>query len=612
MPLVDNLVSLLQRSLERHASRIAFGERRESRWHWIQYEDFAREIDEVRSGLAVVGIGPGDRVALLSNNRLEWAVVAYAAFGLGAVVVPIYPAQGIDDWRHIVSDSGARLLVCATQGLYRRCDCLLESIPTLEARLCFELPPQDGDSYRRLRVRGREAPLPARPPKGHDIATILYTSGTSGPPKGVVLTHRAICANLESVAQALPLSSQDRSLSFLPWALAFGQTCELHLMLSVGGSIAICHSSERFLDDLIDTQPTLVVSVPRMFARLYDRTQQELAAKPRVIRELFTRGMQLSRKRRQGRLSMTERLALETSDRMVLTPLRQRFGVKLRFAFSGGATLSPEISEFVADLGLTVYEGYGLTEAGPVVSANRPTAAKLGSVGRPLDGVRVVVEQLDTPLPSVVERERSTGAKVAPRVGHEAGELLVYSEGLMQSYWNLPEQTADAFTEDGALRTGDIGYLDDDGFLFITGRLDEQYKLSSGKDVAPARLEQAIRVSPYIRNIMVWGEGRDYNVAIVVVDLDAMNQWADERDLRFPNTAELLDSTRVRHHIMAELGERTAGCRPYERIRDIVLTARDFSADNGLLTPTLRLKRGAIFEHYEVAIESLYDKRRTT
>lgn len=580
-----DLVAGLTRSVDRHGGRDALGVRHDDGWRWLTYRQLGHAIDEVRGGLAHRGIGPGDRVGILANNRVETAVTTYATLGLGACVVPMYPAQGPRDWHHILRDSGARLVVSATRGLDRRLEGL--ELPAVEHRLCFDLDDDDPRSFQQLRRDGRSHPYGPEPRSPDTLATLMYTSGTSGAPKGVMLTHHNLASNVEAVLAAMPLSSRDRCLSFLPWALAFGQTCELHAMLRLGASIAICSSLDRFVSDLAETKPTVLVSVPRMFSRLHERAEREMRRRPRALRELYQRGLRLAEKQREGRLRWTERVALETADRVVLAPLRQQIGGALRYAFCGGAPLAPDVARFVANVGITLYEGYGLTEASPVVSTNRPSAHRLGSVGRPVEGVRVHVDT-------------SVGAE-------GDGEIVVHGPGVMKGYWNDPQATRAVLDDDGGLRTGDVGHLDEEGYLYVTGRLDEQYKLSSGKEVSPSVLEAQIRRSPYIKNAMVDGAGRDRNLAVVVVDLDAMHRWADERDLRYRDSAEMLDSPRVHAHILAEIGEQTADARPYERVADAVLVADDFTTDNGLLTPTLRIKRSEVRARYAEALEALGD-----
>ncbi len=576
----------LSATIERHARAPVFGQKTRDGWHWQSYGDFGREVLELAAGLAAGGIGAGDRVALISDNRPEWASVAYACHRIGAVVVPMYEAQSADDWRFITREAGAKIIFCAGQNIYERAAAFADGA----TRVAMCVPTGHPDSYHKLLVRGRREPLDAHAaaPRPEDPAAILYTSGTTATPKGVVLSHANICSNVQALLAAIPMSSDDRSLSLLPWVHSFGHTCELHAMLALGGSIALCESVDKLAEGLVEVHPTVLISVPAIFNRIHDTVAREMALRPPVIRKMFDTGLSLLRQQRHRKLSLPERLALQGADRLVFSAVRARFGGKLRFAFSGGAALSPDVARFLDDLGITVYEGYGLTEGGPVVSTNRPGAHRIGSVGRPLAGVEVRIDHAETDDP-------------------DDGEIIVHGPGVMLGYHQRPDETARARMAGGGLRTGDLGRLDADGFLYITGRLEEQYKLDNGKYVVPGPLEEALERSSYIKRVMIHGANHAYNVALVVVNLDALHRWAEGRELTFNNTAELLSSKRVKQLILAEIGERSERFKPYERIKKVLLVDQDFSSENGMLTPTLRIKRPAVVAAYRDELEALYD-----
>jgi long-chain acyl-CoA synthetase len=583
----ETLVGLLRRAHQRHASAPLFGTKRGGEWRWASYREFCERVDAFRGGLASAGLKRGDRVAMISDNRVEWAVTAYACFGLGAALVPMYEAQSARDWAFIIEDCGAKLLVCAGQDIFARCEELPSKIDALQQRIGIGLPASHPNSYARLLAKGRDEPVEVIEPEPDDTACIIYTSGTTGDPKGVVLSHLNLCSNINMVLDSLPLTSADRSLSFLPWAHSFGQTCELHTMIALGGSMALAESIAKVPMNLSEIRPTVLISVPRIFTTMYHSVQRQMAQRPAFIRKTFETGMRLEKEKRHRDLKFAERIALSAAQRLVFSAIRDRFGGKLRYAFSGGAALAKEVAQFIDDLGITVFEGYGLTEASPVVSTNRPGARRIGSVGKPLDGVRVTIDHTESDDP-------------------DDGEIVVYGPNVMAGYWQRPEATTQAFSEDGGLRTGDLGRIDADGFLYITGRLGQQYKLLNGKYVVPAPLEERLKLSPYISNVMIYGEGRDHNVGLVVVDLDALHRWTDDRDLTFKNTAQLLASERVRSHLKADIGERSAGFKPYERIKDLVLIDQDFTTDNGMLTPTFKIKRAAVLDKYGDRLADLY------
>ncbi|MBW2454221.1 MAG: AMP-binding protein, partial [Deltaproteobacteria bacterium] len=419
------LVDLLAASVRRFGGRPCLGQKHGDLWTWTSYGELHTLVRQCRGGLAAIGVEPGDRVALISNNRLEWVVVAYAAFGLGAAVVPMTPAQATSEWRFVVSDSQARVLLCATPDICNACGDLPGELPSLGDVLCFERAERATRSYEEFLELGRSQPVSPTSPAPADSAMVIYTSGTTGKPKGVDLSHANLCSNVAAVAATFPLSWEDRSLSILPWAHAFGQTCELHTLLHLGGSLALAESSDKVIQNLAEVQPSVLISVPTIFNRIVDLVSRQMVARPRVIQKLFVKGMALSAKGRRQPLRLTERAALATADRMVLSRLRHQLGGKLRYAISGGAALPARASELFETLGIPIYEGYGLTEASPVVCANSPRSRRFGTVGKPLPGVRVTVDR------------RSAAGK-------GQGELIVYGPGVMKGYLDRSEETARA------------------------------------------------------------------------------------------------------------------------------------------------------------------------
>jgi long-chain acyl-CoA synthetase len=578
-----NTVAGFEDAVRRFGASRALGQEDRGEWQWTSYRELGEQVDRVRGGLASLGVSRGDRVALVSDNRIEWAVISFAAHGLGAALVPIGQAQGLEEQRFIIRDSGAKVVACATDDLYERLAASTGEIPTLEQRIGLALPSSHPGSFRRLLEIGATKPAPVIDLRPEDTATILYTSGTTAAPKGVMLSHRSVVSNVIALSRAVSITSADVSLSVLPWSLSFGHTCELQTMLRLGARIALVSSVDKLLPQLGEVQPSVLVAVPQMLQLVYDHLHQAIRSKPGMIRALFETGLELQRKQRERELGFADRLKLEAAERTVLGPLRQRLGGNLRYIFCGGATLSMEIAQYLTDVGLPVYEGYGLTEAGPVVTLNRPGTVRLGTVGKPLPGVEV---EIDT----------SRGA------ADEQGEIVVRSPGVMSGYHG--EEALDG----SVLRTGDLGFLDSDGFLHITGRLDDEYKLDNGKHVVPSRLERELRLSRYVRAAVVYGEGRPHNVALVVVDVDALSRWAEDRDLHFPDTAAMLASPRVKSHIMAEIGERSGGFRGYERIRDALLVTENLNADGGMLSAAQKLRRGAMLDKYGDELARLYER----
>ena len=432
-------------------------------------------------------------------------------------------------------------------------------------------------------------PVPLVRPAADDVAAILYTSGTTGEPKGVVLTHGNVVSNITAVFSLVPIPERHRTLSFLPWAHAFGYTLELHGVMAAGASMAIAESVDKIVDNLAEVRPTVLVAVPRVFLRVYAGVNKLLAAKPRPIRWLAERGLALSRRRSaRGALTWSQRLLLRLADRLVFRRVRARVGGRLEFAISGAAALPKEVGEMVDGLGIAVYEGYGLTETSPIVSANVPGHRKLGSVGRPLPGVRVVID-----------------ARRRPTVG--TGRSSSTAPTSCAATTTVPMRPGRCWDEDGGLRTGDVGYLDEDGYLFITGRIKEQYKLANGKYVSPGVLEERLKLSPFISDLMIHGDNRTHNVALVVPDLETLRAWAAEACLALAvDPGALLADPRVLAKISAEIDRLSQDFRGYERIGGVALLPEGFTQQDGMLTPSMKLKRREIVVRWGPEIERLY------
>jgi long-chain acyl-CoA synthetase len=357
-------------------------------------------------------------------------------------------------------------------------------------------------------------------------------------------------------------------------------------MLSLGASIAINDDVKRLLENIQEVKPTVLVAVPRVFHRIFAAVHAQIAKRPPTVRRLFAAAVRAARgdSSEQQPSRLADRLALKIADPLIFSKVRARFGGRLKYAVSGGAALAKEVAELIQALGITVYEGYGLTETSPMVSANRPGSVRLGSVGRLIPGVTVRID-----------REVSRGS--------DDGEIVVFGPNVMQGYHNRPEEQARAFTADGGFRTGDLGHVDEDGFLYVTGRIKEQYKLENGKYVAPVPLEEELKLSPYVANAMVYGANKPYNVALVVLDAEAVGTWARAEGVMADH---LTEDPRVYELIRAEITGRFAAFKEFERPRHFLLTTEDFTVENELLTPSLKLKRPRVLERYGAALESLY------
>ena len=588
----SNLVEMFERSVEAFKSNQLFGTKVNGTYQWKTYGEVGAMVDAFRAGLASLGVGKGDAVAVIANNRVEWAVAAYATYGLGAKYVPMYEAQLPKEWHYILSDCGAKVLLAANDEIYGKTKGFIEEIETLEHVVNFNGPASNPMSFEGLCAAGRKAPVPSVSPSPEDICGFIYTSGTTGNPKGVLLSHGNISSNINAVHAIFPMDQEDVSLSFLPWAHSFGQTVELHTLLSYGASLGLAESVATILVNLEEVRPTLLFSVPRIFNRIYAGVHKKMADAGGVKEKLFHRTLEVAKRRKElqkeDRVSIRLELQFRVLDTLVGKKIRERFGGRLRYAFSGGAALSKEVGEFVDNLGITVYEGYGLTETSPICTGNCPAGQVIGSVGRPIPGVTVRID----PVEGAPEGQ---------------GEIVVYGPNVMQGYHNLPDKTAEVMTDDGGFRTGDLGRTDAAGFLYITGRVKEQYKLENGKYVAPAPLEEQLKLSGFINQALIDGTNRPYNTALIVPDFETLTPWAQAQGLGNVSPAALVQNAKVRDLIEREILERAEAFKAYEIPKKFVLVADEFSTENGMLTPTLKLKRRVIMAEHGDKLAGLYE-----
>lgn len=586
-----NLVELVEESFQRYRDRPLFGTKTANVRTWTTYGEVSAAVDAFRAGLVALGVRAGDRVAMVAANRPEWAVAAFATYGLGAAFVAMYEQQRSKEWEHILGDCGAKVVIGSTPRVLSALEEMRPRLPALTHLIAIDAPNDGGDTFEGVLERGRANPVAAVSPDPETIASFIYTSGTTGMPKGVMLSHANVTSNVATTIAIFPFTPDDRMLSFLPWAHAYGQI-ELDVVLASGASAALCTDVANIVGELAEVRPTILVAVPKIWNKLYASVTKQIAERPKFVRSLFRRALRTAARRGKKELtSAMDGLALRLADRLIFSKVRERFGGRLKYAISASATLSLDVAEAIDAMGIEVYEGYGLTETSPLVAGNvpEPGGRKLGSVGRPIPGVRVVI---DTSLGDQPGR----------------GEIIVYGPNVMRGYFGRAEETAKALTPDGGLRTGDLGYLDDDGFLYITGRIKEQYKLENGKYVMPSPLEETFKLSPYILNAMLYGDNRPYNVALVVLDVDAVRSWAKQTGLTLAR--DLTTDPNVKRLVEGELARLAESLRGYERPRGFALLTEDFTIESGLLTPSLKLKRREAIARFGDALDALYREPR--
>lgn len=594
-----SLVDMQEKCCAQFAQNDLFGTKTAGKYEWMKYAEFGRLVNDFRGGLAGLGASRGQKVAMISNNRVEWAVGAYATYSLGAHWVPMYEAQLPKEWKYILNDSRAVVLIVSTEAIYEQVKDYPGQLEHLKAVVCLEADASKPYSYAATLKAGAANPVPSIQPDPVEVAGLIYTSGTTGEPKGVVLSHGNFVSNINAVHEVFPMTSEDRSCSFLPWAHSFGQTVELHVLLSMGAAIGIAESVNKLIDNFGEVKPTILFAVPRIFNRIYDGLQKRMADEKPIKRALFHRGLAVAKARReladQGKQSAWLDAQHRFFDKLVFSKVRARFGGQLKYAFSGGAALSKEVGLFIDDIGIVVFEGYGLTETSPIATANTPSGRRMGTIGKPIPGVSIYICD---------EEQRVLGPEVD-------GEIVVVGPNVMQGYHERPDANAEVlFDLNGkrAFRTGDMGRMSKDGFVTITGRFKEQYKLENGKYVVPSPLEEQLKLSGFISQAFIYGDNKLYNVCLVVPDFEAVSKWCKEHHIEAATPEAMAAHPRVHAMIGDELSKYASGdqFKGYERPERWALIVEEFTTENDLLTPKMSVKRRNVVSRYQSVLDSLY------
>jgi long-chain acyl-CoA synthetase len=589
------LNQLFLAAIEKYRRPDALQVKRDGRYYPISHDTLLERVRRVAFGLDELGVRSGDRVAILSENRPEWAIVDYATLALGAVDVPIYPNLPADQVGYILRDSGACVAFVSNPDQAAKIAAVRGTCPALRHVISFGAPTNGVDrSLDAIETAGaavdgdgkrdafRDRALRVRP---DDLATIIYTSGTTGDPKGVMLTHDNIYSNVMAGAATIPFAGNDACLSFLPLSHIFERMAGHYLMLHAGASIAYAESMDTVSRNLTEVRPTIVLSVPRLYEKMYARVLENALAGGAVKKRIFFWGrdvadrwanVTLSGGVPRGFLAAQYRLA----QRLVFSKLRTRTGGRLRYFVSGGAPLAQEINKFFYAAGLTILEGYGLTETSPVIAVNTPKDFRIGTVGKPVPGVEVAI---------------------APD-----GEILTRGPHVMRGYFNKPTATAEAIDTDGWFHTGDIGEFHD-GFLAITDRKKDIIVTAGGKKIAPQPIENKIKTNKYISEAVMIGDRRKYPVVLVVPNWDQLEKWAKRQNIPWTDRAQLLAMPTIRAKLEKEVLAECAELARYEMPKKVGLLEHDFSIERGELTPSLKVKRRVIDKQYKALIDSLYE-----
>ena len=573
---------------------MALRAKRGGRWTDIGYRELAERVHDLSIGLRELGVRRGDRVAILSENRPEWAITDYACLAARAADVPIYPTLPARQAEYILRDSGAVVVLVSSAAQLEKVLSLRARLPALAHVIAYD-PGVTGPGvlgFDQVLERGRAArdrhpdwrsvALEAAP---DELATLIYTSGTTGDPKGVMLSHGNIASNVTTCVDLFSFTAEDECLSFLPLSHIFERMFGHYCMFHAGVVINYAESIDTVPANMLEIRPNLMASVPRLYEKIYARVLDSVRTSSALRKRIFAWGRQVGERWAEEtiagrRIPAGLRLQRALADRLVFAKLRARTGGRIRFFISGGAPLSPDIARFFYAAGLPVLEGYGLTETSPVMAVNTFQNHRLGAVGKAIPGVEI---------------------RIAPD-----GEIITRGPNVMCGYFNKPEATAEAIDEEGWFHTGDIGMIDADGFLSITDRKKDLIVTAGGKNIAPQPIENLAKSSKFVSTAVMIGDRRPFPIMLVVPNAAQVKGWAEHKGLPDGDLEQLLAQPDVRQKIEREVRMTLRDLAQFEMPKKLLLLPREFTVEAGELTPTLKVRRRVVEEHHRAAIEALY------
>lgn len=568
----------------------------------ITYQQFKQEVELMAHGLLSIGLSAGEKVILLAENRPEWMMFDFAILGIGAVDVPLYPSLTPADIKFIINNSESKVVIVSNKLLLSKFLRVKDECPGVESIIVMNEKDADTSvsglySLNRLKQMGEEHRKfnPGmfnelnEKVKEYDTCTIIYTSGTTGEPKGVLLTHHNIISNVLGALESIRVTHNEVFLSFLPLCHIFERMAGFYLALASGSHVAFAVSIETVPQNMVEVRPTLMTAVPRLFERFHARVIKTVEAGSEKKQKIFHWGVDIGKEyaaaKKKGKIPLALAAKYKVADTLVLKKIRERTGGRLKFFVSGGAALPRHLGEFFEALGILILEGYGLTESSPVIAVNREEAYKFGAVGKIIPGVQVKI------------------AKEHPD-DHD-GEILAKGPNIMQGYYKLPEETA-ATIKDGWLHTGDIGYIDEDGFLLITDRKKNLFKTSGGKYVAPTPIENLFLSNKYIEQFVLIGDKRTFLSALIVPDFDNLKEFAKSTGVQYVDIPDLLKKKEVIQLYEKEIVQIQKTLANYEKVRKFALMERAFTIEDGEMTPSLKIKRKVVEKKYADEIERMY------
>ena len=582
------LISMFEGAVQQYGNKPALAHKpRGGTYQDISYTELDASVAAFSKGLNALGVEKNDRVAILSENRPEWAITDFGSLKVGAVTVPMFSTLTAAQVGYILKDSGAKIICVSTEKQLEKVSAIRDEVPTLEEIIIFDTiedeTPEGVIQFDAVcELAGAAADSAA---SEDDIATIIYTSGTTGNPKGVMLTHANFISNVEACKSLIDVSESDVLLSFLPLSHVFERLGGHYVPLFSGAKIAYAESTFTVAQNMKEVAPTVMLSVPRLYETMHERilraVQEGSSLKQKIFHWGVSVGSAVSSAIQQGKNpSAVLRLQQSIADKLVFAKLKAATGGRLRFFVSGGAALPQSIAEFFHAAGILILEGYGLTETSPVISMNHPGKWKFGTVGAQVPGIEVQIA--------------------------EDGEILTRGPHVMKGYFNNDTATAEVIDGDGWFHTGDIGIIDADGFVKITDRKKNIIVLSNGKNVAPQPIESELVRSPFISQVMVVGSERKNLAALIVPNFDALKVWASENGIETGDLSAMLEAREVQQQIQSEIRSRLTDFADFEQVRRFTLLEKEFSQEEDEMTPTLKLKRNVIMERYADVIAGMY------
>ena len=589
------LVEMFERVARVHAKPNTLNYKKDGAWHSISSDEMLLRARRIAAGLYSIGVRHGDRVALLSESRVEWTLTDAGCQFAGAIDVPIYPTLMPPQVRYIIEDSGARVLILNNKEKFAQLREVRKECRAIEHIVFFDddgVAATDGMTLAELEERGRalaeQQPdlidVAAHQTRPDQLATIIYTSGTTGEPKGVMLTHANLVSNLNDSAGHFAFAQADSALSVLPLSHVFERTA-MYMYLHHGLAVYFGESLDQIGPNLREVHPTIFVGVPRIFEKIYARVKEKFAARGKLSAALLNWALSVGKA--QARFAIRHRpvpvwLAFKhrLASLLVFAKWRKALGGRIRLLISGGAALPEELGYIYIGAGMPIVQGYGLTETSPVITAGVLQDNRIGTVGKPIKHVEIRIA--------------------------DDGEIETRGPNVMRGYYNKPAETRAVFTADGWFRTGDVGTIDEDGYLRITDRKKELFKTSGGKYIAPQPIEQLIKGSRFVNQVALVGNGRRFPAALIVPDWEQIESYAELKDIKWNSHAELCRHPRIIDLFERQIAALTPHLAQYERVKKIALLENEFTIESGEMTPTLKVKRRVIDEKYRDVIDRLY------